>query len=106
MVAMKPEMKAHVMFRTAVALRMRTIRDKHVTHHRTHQDRLKLAESVQQKNARVYQDLEYNHLLGASQFGRLTPYAIGRLDDLKNKLKNGWLHPWTPVNVCAQIWIY
>ena len=87
--AKKPTLKAPVMSRATAALRMRTIRDQNVIHHRVHQDRLKLAESVQQKNARVNQELEYNNLLGASQFGRLTPFAIGRLGDLKKVLNQG-----------------
>ena len=77
----KPQMSRH-----AAALRLRTIRDQNVRHHKAHTDRLKLAEGVMQKTARNSYELEYNRLLGAAQFNRLTPFAIGRLQDLKSLL--------------------
>ena len=77
------------MSRTAAALRLRTIRDQNVHHHKTHQDRLLLAKSIAEKNARVNQELEYDRLLGASLHKGLGATAAARLDDLKTLLNKG-----------------
>ena len=77
------------MSRTAAALRLRTIRDQNVHHHKTDQDRLLLAKSIAEKNARVNQDLEYDRLLGASLHKGLGATATARLADLKTLLNKG-----------------
>ena len=88
--ALAPKLpRAPAMSRTAVALRLRTIRDQNVHHHKTHQDRLLLAKSVAEKNARVNQELEYDRLLGASLHKGLGTTAIARLDALKTLLNKG-----------------
>ena len=69
------------MSRTAAALRLMTIRDQNLIHHKTHQDRLLLAKSVAKKNARLNQDMEYDRLLGASLHKGLGATAAARLDD-------------------------
>ena len=84
-----PQLGKPQMSRAVAAMRLRTIRDQNVNVHKTAQDQLKLADSIEQKNARTSQQLEYNRLLGASSFGRLTPFAIGRLEDLKKVLNKG-----------------
>ena len=81
--------KAPAMSRTAAAMRLRTIRDQNVAHHKTHQDRLLLAKSVAEKNARTNQELEYNRLLGATLHSGLGATAIARLADLKTLLNKG-----------------
>ena len=81
--------KGHAMSRTAAALRLRTIRDQNVHHHKTHQDRLLLAKSIAEKNARATQELEYDSLLGASLHKGLGATAITRLADLKALLNKG-----------------
>ena len=81
--------KAPAMSRTAAALRLRTIRDQNVHHHRTHQGRLLLAKSIAEKNARVNQEMEYDRLLGASLHKGLAATAMSRLDELKAVLKKG-----------------
>ena len=88
--ALAPKLpKGHAMTRTAAALRLRTIRDQNVHHHKTHQDRLLLAKSVAEKNARVNQELEYDRLLGASLHKGLGTTAIARLAELKAVLNKG-----------------
>ena len=87
--ALAPKLPNASMSRTAAALRLRTIRDQNVHHHKTHQDRLLLAKSVAEKNARVNQELEYDRLLGASLHKGLGAYAIARLDALKAALNKG-----------------
>ena len=81
--------KAPAISRTAAAMRLRTIRDQNVHYHKTHQDRLLLAKSVAEKNARVNQEMEYNRLLGASLHKGLGAIAIARLDNLKTLLNKG-----------------
>ena len=75
--------------RAVAAMRLRTIRDQNVHYHKTHQDRLLLAKSVAEKNARVNQELEYDRLLGASLHKGLGATAIARLDALKTLLNKG-----------------
>ena len=70
-------------------MRLRTIRDQNVHHHKTHQDRLLLAKSVAEKNARVNQEMEYDRLMGASLHKGLGTIAIARLDNLKALLNKG-----------------
>ena len=81
--------KAPGLSRAAAAMRLRTIRDQNVHHHKTHQDRLLLAKSIAEKNARVNQELEYDRLLGASLHKGLGAYATARLDALKTVLNKG-----------------
>ena len=78
--------RAPAMSRTAAALRLKTIRDPNVHHHKTHQDRLLLAKSIAEKNARVNQELEYDKLLGGSLHKGLGATAIARLPDLNTLL--------------------
>ena len=80
----KPQMS-----RMAAAMKLRTIRDQNVHATKSHNDRLMLAKSIEEKRLATTRELEYNRLLGASQFGRMTPYAIGRLNDLKTVLNTG-----------------
>ena len=88
--ALAPKLpKGPAMSRTAAALRLRTIRDQNVHHHKTHQDRLLLAKSIAEKNARVNQDLEYDRLLGASLHKGLGATATARLADSKTLLNEG-----------------
>ena len=84
--ALAPKLPKAPMSRSAAALRLRTIRDQNLIHHKTHQDRLLLAKSIAEKNARVNQEMEYDRLLGASLHPGLGAYAIARLDDLKTLL--------------------
>lgn len=77
----KPQMS-----RMAAAMKLRTIREQNVHASKAYNDRLMLAKSIEEKRLRTNHELEYNRLLGASQFGRMTPFALGRLDDLKNVL--------------------
>ena len=77
------------MSRTAAVLRLRTIRDQNVHEHKTHQDRLLLAKSVAEENARLNQEMEYDRLLGASLHKGLGSTAIARLRDLKTVLNKG-----------------
>ena len=78
--------KAPVMSRSAAALRLRTINENHVQRHKAHNDRLRLAKSVAEKNARTNHEIEYNSLLGASLHGHVSGYAIDRLAALKTYL--------------------
>ena len=78
--------RAPVMSRTAAALRMRNINDNHVQRQKTHNDRLLLAKSVEEKTARTNHEIEYNSLLGASLHGHLSGYAVDRLAALKTYL--------------------
>ena len=88
--ALAPKLpRAPAMSRTAAALRLRTIRDQNVHHHRTHQDRLLLAKSIAENNARVIQEMEYDRLLGASLHKGLGASAIARLADLTILLNKG-----------------
>ena len=88
--ALAPKLpRAPAMSRTAAALRLRTIRDQNVHHHKTHQDRLLLAKSIAEKDARVNQELEYDRLLGASLHKGLGATATARLADLKTLLNKG-----------------
>ena len=88
--ALAPKLpKGPAMSRTAAALRLRTIRDQNLHHHKTHQDRLLLAKSIAEKNARVNQDLEYDRLLGASLHKGLGATATARLAELKTLLNKG-----------------
>ena len=88
--ALAPKLpRAPAMSRTAVALRLRTIRDQNVHHNKTHQDRLLLAKSIAENNARVNQYMEYDKLLGASLHKGLGATAIARLDALKTVLNKG-----------------
>ena len=48
--------------------------------------RLVLARSIEEKRLATNRELEYNRLLGASQFGRMTAFSAGRLEDLKTML--------------------
>ena len=85
--ALAPKLPKAPMSRSAAALRLRTIRDQNLIHHKTHQGRLLLAKSIAEKNARVNQEMEYDRLLGASLHpGGLGSYAIARLDELKTVL--------------------
>ena len=84
--------KAPAISRTAAAMRIRTIRDQNVHYHKTHQDRLLLAKSVAENNARVNPYMEYNRLLGASLHKGLGAIAIARLDNLITLLKNDDYH--------------
>ena len=77
----KPQMS-----RMAAAMKLRTIRDQNVHAAKSYNDRLMLTKSIEEQRLATHRELEYNRLLGASQFGRLTPFAIGRLDDLKTVL--------------------
>ena len=70
----------------AAAMKLRTIRDQNVHATKSQNGRLMLAKSIEETRLAANRELEYNRLLGASQFGRLTPFAIGRLDDLKTVL--------------------
>ena len=81
--ALAPKLPKAPMSRTAAALRLRTIRDQNLHHHKTHQDRLLLAKSVAEKNARLNQEMEYDRLLGASLHRGLGSIAMARLTDLK-----------------------
>ena len=82
--ALAPKLpKWPAMSRTAAALRLRTIRDQNVHHHKTHQGRLLLAKRIAEKDARVNQELEYDRLLGASLHEGLGATATARLADLK-----------------------
>ena len=76
------------MSRMAVALKLRTIRDQHVQATKHDNDRLMLAKSIAEARLRTNRELEYNRLLGASQFGRMTPFATGRLEDFTAALNN------------------
>ena len=89
--ALAPKLpKAPPMSRTAAALRLRTIRDQNLHHHKTHQDRLLLAKSISEKNARLNHEMEYDRLLGASLHGGgLGASAIARLGNLKTLLNKG-----------------
>ena len=88
--ALAPKLpKGPAMSRTAAALRLRTIRDQNVHHHKTHQGRPLLAKSIAEKNARVNQELEYDRLLGASLHKGLGATATARLADLKPLLNKG-----------------
>ena len=88
--ALAPKLpKGPAMSRTAAALRLRTIRDQNLHHHKTHQYRLLLAKSIAEKNARVNQDLEYDRLLGASLHKGLGATATARLAELKTLLNKG-----------------
>ena len=84
--ALAPKLPKAPMSRTAAALRLRTIRDQNLIHHKTHQDRLLLAKSIAEKNARGNQEMEYDRLLGGSLHPGLGAYAIARLDHLKTLL--------------------
>ena len=75
----------------AAVLKLRIIRDQHVHATTSYNDRLMLANSIEEKRQRTNNELEYNRLLGTSQFGRMTPFAMGRLHDLKTVLNKGWL---------------
>ena len=81
--------KAPAISRSGAAMRLRTIRDQNVHHHKTHQDRLLLAKSVAENNARVNQEMEYDRLMGASLHKGLGAIAIARLDNLKALLNKG-----------------
>ena len=70
----------------AAAMRLRTIRGQNVHAAQSHNDRLMLAISIEEKRLATNRELEYNRLVGTSQFGRMTPYAIARLEDLKHML--------------------
>ena len=74
------------MSRMTAALKLRTIREQHVHAAKSYNDRLMLSKSIEEKRLATNRELEYNRLLGASQFGRITPFAIGRLNDLKTVL--------------------
>ena len=74
------------MSRKAAALRLTTIRTQNMHKQKANLDRLRFAEEVEQKTARAYQELEWQRLTGASQFGAMTPYSLGRLADLKRVL--------------------
>ena len=88
--ALAPKLpKAPAISRTAAALRLRTIRDQNVHHHKTHQGRLLLAKSITERNARVNQEMEYDRLLGASLHRGLGATAVARLADLKALLHKG-----------------
>ena len=88
--ALAPKLpRAPAMSRTAAALRLRTIRDQNVHHHKTHQGRLLLAKSIAEKNARVNQEMEYDRLLGASLHKGLGATAIARLADFNTLLNKG-----------------
>ena len=88
--ALAPKLpRAPAMSRTAAALRLRTIRDQNVQHHKTHQGRLLLAKSIAEKHARVNQEMEYDSLLGASLHKGLGATATARLADLKTLLNKG-----------------
>ena len=78
----KPQMS-----RMAAAMKLRTIRHQNVHATKTYNGMLMLAKSIQEKRLRANNELEYNRLLGASQIGRMTPFAIGRLEDLKTRVK-------------------
>ena len=71
---------------TAAALKLRTFRDQNVHASNHYNDRIMLAKSIEEKRLRTNNELEYNRLLGASQFGRMNAFAIGRLEDLKTLL--------------------
>ena len=74
------------MSRMAAALKLRTIRDQNVHASKAYNDILMLARSIEEKRLATNRELEYNRLLGASQFGRMTAFAPGRLEDLKTML--------------------
>ena len=77
---------APAMGREAAALRLRTINDNHVQRHWGHNDRLLLAKSVAEKNARTNYDIQYNAPLGASKHGALSGYAVDHLGALNTYL--------------------
>ena len=78
--------KAPVMSRSAAALRIRTINDNNVQRHKFHNDRLNLAKSVAEKNARTNHEVECNQLLGHSLHGRLGGDAVDELAALNTYL--------------------
>ena len=73
--------------RMAVALRLRTNRDRHAHATNAYTDISMLTKRIEEKRLRTNNELEYNRLFGASQFGQMTPFALGRLNDLENMLK-------------------
>ena len=77
----KPQMS-----RMADAMKLRTIRDQNVHATKHHHDRLMLAKSIEEKLLFTNRELEYYRLLGATQFGRMSAFAAGRLEDLKTVL--------------------
>ena len=77
----KPQMS-----RMTAALKLRTIREQNVHASKAYNDRLMLARSIEEKRLATNRELEYNRLLGASQFGRMTAFSAGRLEDLKTML--------------------
>ena len=68
--------KAPAMGREAAAMRLRAIYGQHVQRHRAHNGRLMLVNSVAEKTARNNYDIQSNALLGASNHGALSGYAI------------------------------
>ena len=74
------------MSRMAAALKLRTIRQHNAHASKAYNDRLMLARSIEEKRLATNRELEYNRLLGASQFGRMTAFSVGRLEDLKTML--------------------
>ena len=87
--AVKPPKRPVTLSRKAAALRLATIRTQNLHKQKSHQDRLKFAEEVEQKTARANHDLEWQRLTGAAQAGAMTALSIGRLAELKRVLGKG-----------------
>ena len=72
--------------RKAVALQLTTIRAQNMNRQKTNNARIQWAHEVEAKTVRNNYQMEHDRLLGASQFGHMTPFALGRLADLKRVL--------------------
>ena len=72
--------------RKAVALQLTTIRAQNMNRQKANHARIQWAQEVEAKTVRNNYQMEHDRLLGASQFGHMTPFAIGRLADLKRVL--------------------
>ena len=72
--------------RKAAALQLTTIRAQNLNRQKANHARIQWAQEVEQNTVRHNYQMEHDRLLGASQFGHMTPFAIGRLADLKRVL--------------------
>jgi hypothetical protein len=72
--------------RKAVALQLTTIRAQNMNRQKADHARIQWAQGMEEKTVRNNHQMEHDRLLGASQFGHMTPFALGRLADLKRLL--------------------
>ena len=72
--------------RKAVALQLTTIRAQNMNRQKANHARIQWAHEVEAKTVRKNYQMEHDRLLGASQFGHMTPFALRRLADLKRVL--------------------